>query len=291
MEIALYHPAFGYYRNRNPFGRQGDFYTAEQIQPVFGRLIAEYLRQLATDAELSEPVTLVELGAGRREMAEAFARFQYIGVDTEYGVMPERFTGIVFSNEFFDALPVDVLRGSEDGAVNLLVTCAADRFAWVEGSAVVSDIPLAPGELRELQHRRVEWLHTINARLEEGIIVTIDYGYLAREIPRFPRGTLMAYRKHQAREDVLNEPGEQDITAHVDFTALQSAGVNLGWETVRYESLAQALLRAGEADQFQSAMEGCDEAERVRHRLQVKTLLYGMGETFRVLVQRKTRHK
>src|SRR5688572_6356229 len=101
MDVALYHPEFGYYRHANdPFGTSGDFYTAEQLQPVFGRLIAAYLRMLWQEPQLP---TLVELGAGRGEWAEAFARFRYIPIDTGFAEMPQRSSGIISSNEFFYA--------------------------------------------------------------------------------------------------------------------------------------------------------------------------------------------
>src|SRR2546421_13129931 len=79
MDAALYHPEFGYYRRpRDPFGTRGDFYTAEQLQPVFGILIAERIRQLRERMGAPPEFTVVEAGAGRREMAEAFRDFPYI---------------------------------------------------------------------------------------------------------------------------------------------------------------------------------------------------------------------
>jgi SAM-dependent MidA family methyltransferase len=93
----------------------------------------------------------------------------------------------------------------------------------------------------------------------------------------------MAYRRHTAREDVLVDPGERDITAHVNFTALQEYGKTCALQAVRFESLAQLLLAAGEPDQFAAAL-GAGELSR---RTQLKTLLFGMGETFRALLQRK----
>ena len=118
-------------------------------------------------------------------------------------------------------------------------------------------------------------------------MVTIDYGFTRRELIRFPQGTLMSYRRHQALEDVLAEPGLRDITAHVAFTDLQERGECLGWQTIAFEPLAQIVLRAGEGDQFESALAGTTDAECAKHRLQLKSLLFGMGEVFRVLVQKK----
>jgi len=107
MEVALYHREHGYYRRaRDPFGKHGDFFTAEQLQPVFGILMAARVRELFR--ALGEPpeFTVVELGAGRGEMAPAFAEWNYAPVEVD-DALPESIHGIVFSNEFFDALPVD----------------------------------------------------------------------------------------------------------------------------------------------------------------------------------------
>jgi SAM-dependent MidA family methyltransferase len=95
----------------------------------------------------------------------------------------------------------------------------------------------------------------------------------------------MSYRRHTALEDVLEEPGERDITAHVCFTALED---HAAFQTMRFERLAQFLMAAGERDEFAAALAGADAAETQARRLQLKTLLFGMGETFRVLLQRKT---
>ena len=287
MEVALYHPEFGYYRrDRDPFGAEGDFYTAEQLQPVFGRLMASYLRTLAAEAGLIEPITVVELGAGREEMAEAFAAFRYLPVDIGKSELPQSFTGIVFSNEFFDALPVDVVAGRPQGTVERRVSFNGARFHWVDGPLAIG-MSLEEEVVREVQAERVRWLDRIDERLARGLVVTIDYGFTRRELIRFPQGTLMSYRRHQALEDVLAEPGMRDITAHVAFTDLQEHGEALGWQTLAFESIAQMVMRAGERDQFESALAGTTNAECAKHRLQLKSLLFGMGETFRVLVQKK----
>ena len=288
MEVALYHPEFGYYRKpAGVFGTSGDFYTAEQLQPVFGRLIARYLRMLAAEIDLPEPVTVVELGAGRAEMSEAFAGFRYIPVDIGFGAMPQRFSGIVFANEFFDAVPVDLIAARGASVVEVRVAFDGERFRWVDGPLVDLRVELEDGTRREIHTERLRWLDRIDEHLESGLIVIIDYGFTQKELLRFPEGTLMSYRRHQALDDVLAEPGNRDITAHVAFTELEEHGTRLGWRTVSFESLRAALLRAGESDQFAEAIGGTSEAEREKHRLQLKSLLFGMGEIFRVLVQRK----
>jgi SAM-dependent MidA family methyltransferase len=302
METALYHPTHGYYRrSRDPFGKAGDFYTAEQVQPVFGILMAARIRQLYREIGEPRDFTVVELGAGRREMAEAFSEWPYVPVDIESGELPGHFTGVVFSNEFFDALPVEVAICREGRFHRQSVAFSGGRFAWHTGGEVSADVdgylrryfpPPEEGRWYEANLAALDWIERIARALQSGFVLTIDYGYTRAESLRFPAGTLMGYHRHTAREQVLEDPGGRDITAHVNFTALQEtgaeAGAGHGLRTVRFESLAQTLLTAGEPDQFAAAL-GDDPARDLRRRLQLKTLLFGMGETFRVLLQSKER--
>jgi len=297
MELALYHPEHGYYRRaRDPFGKSGDFYTAEQVQPVFGILIAAYFRRLYEEMDRPAGFRIVELGAGRAEMARELSAFDYTPVDVDRGELPEKFTGAVFANEFFDALPVEAVVQRGGRLLRMLVGWSGERFEWIEGEPAAPAIqsyvdayiaPLEEGALIEANVEGLGWIERIAARLERGFVLAIDYGYTTRESIRFPRGTLMSYRRHTAAEDVLADPGECDITAHVCFTALERHAARCGFETVRFESLARTLLDAGEADQFAAALAATNGAETVRRRLQLKTLLFGMGETFRALLLRK----
>jgi len=111
----------------------------------------------------------------------------------------------------------------------------------------------------------------------------------AREFPRYREGTLMSYHRHTASPDVLADPGNRDITAHVPFSVMERELRDAGMEPERFEKLALFLLSVGEADQFAAALAGADEREALKRRMQLKTLLYGMGETFRVLVAKSAR--
>ena len=278
MEAALYHPEHGYYRRKqDPFGKKGDFFTAEQIQPVFGLLMAARVRQLYAGMGKPRDFTVVELGAGRREMSEAFAEWNYIGVDLDGGALPERFTGVVFSNEFFDALPVEAAVFSNGEYRRQCVAFADGAFRWALGDTVSGEAghffrayfpPPEEGRWYEANLAALDWMDRISHSLEDGYVLSIDYGYTRKESIRFP---------------------ERDITAHVNFTALEERGAERGLETERFETLAQTILAAGEADRFASALAAEDERENLRRRMQLKTLLFGMGETFRTLLQRKRR--
>jgi SAM-dependent MidA family methyltransferase len=295
MESALYDPVHGYYRwAHDPFGKHGDFYTAEQLQPVFGILMAARVRMLYEEMGAPPEFTVVELGAGRGEMAEAFSRWRYIPVDLAQGALPGRFRGVVFCNEFFDALPVEAVC-YRAGCHRELRVGWNERFVWTEGGVARDELadylrryfpPPEEGAQYEVSLEALHWMERIARALEAGFVITIDYGYTRAESMRLPSGTLMSYRRHLADEAVLDDPGGKDITAHVCFTALEEYGAHIGLEAVRFETLAQTLLAAGEPDQFAAALAASTEAEELQRRLQLKNLLFGMGETFRTLIQR-----
>jgi len=297
MEVALYHPEHGYYRRAaHPFGREGDFFTAEQIQPVFGILIASLIRELYHAMGAPDGFTVVELGAGRCEMADAFSEWSYLPIEIGSGNLPEHFTGVVFSNEFLDALPVDAVL-FKDGAFHLQRVAFHDgAFYWLTGETVDEEThrylhdyyPAAEeGRCYEVNLEALRWLKRIASSLTKGYVLTIDYGITRAESVRFPTGTLMGYRRHTAQDDVLTDPGARDITAHVNFTALEETGIACGLVNESFKTLAQTLLSAGERDQFAAALGAPGTGEELRRRMQLKTLLFGMGETFRVLLQRK----
>jgi SAM-dependent MidA family methyltransferase len=299
METALYHAEHGYYRHAGDrFGVAGDFFTAEQVQPAFGILIAAVIGRLREEMGAPDDFTVVELGAGREEMAEFFREWRYLPVDVDRGALPDRFHGVVFSNEFFDALAVDVAVYRDGAFRERRVDLAGEGFGWCDAERVGAELddyyrrffpPPVEGNVYEASLAALRWIERIARSLESGYALTIDYGYTMREWVRFPLGTLMGYRRHTAREAVLEEPGERDITAHVNFAALEAAGAAHGLETLRFETLARTLLDAGERDQFARVLDTADAKEQLRRRMQLKTLLFGMGETFRTLLVRKTR--
>lgn len=293
-EIALYDDLYGYYRrpHADPFGTEGDFFTASQLQPLFGRVVASSIRAWKEAMGAGGEFTVGEWGAGRGDMAEALSEFRYFAVDAGRGAPPAQFTGVVFSNELFDALPVDVARRQAGVWRQRRVALDGERLCWVDGD-VLPCAPFAMEDLPEIDSLEVEipvrmetTLRSMTNGLTRGYVMTIDYGITERERIRFPSGTLMSYRRHHASEDVLRNPGEQDITAHVPFDRLMDAARSCGLECVYFETMSRWLLSLGESA-LRKALEADGEAERQRLRLQLKTLLVGMGETFRVAVWKK----
>lgn len=258
MEMALYDDELGYYRG-DPFGKSGDFYTASQLQPVFGAFVAALARHVDAGFE-----HFIDVGAGRGELRSSFGEGSYWPVE-KGAEIPKTKNAILFSNELIDAMPVDVLEA--DGKTMLMVDWDGEKLAWM------------PHEPREgsMEIRRGLRAHLEEAyrSIEKGSYILIDYGYREGEYRRFPMGSLMSYRKHVASDEVLRDPGERDITAHVDWARLLREAEAVGWKIRSVETLRAAMLSLGE--DVLASLNSLGE-------MQFRTLFFGMGESFDVVV-------
>ena len=200
--------------------------------------------------------------------------------------------GCIFSNELLDALPVHRVVQRESELREIYIGAEGGELQEVEGPLSSPTIaryleqygaPLERDQFAEVNLAALEWLERAAAALERGFLVTIDYGHRARELygPGHLRGTLLAYREHRAEEDWLAAPGEQDLTAHVNFTALEERGRELGLESIGYTPQSNFLLSLARA----IGMEQMDATSR----RQLIQLIHpeGMGEAFKVLIQAK----
>ena len=209
--------------------------------------------------------------------------------------------GCLFSNELLDALPVH-RTVMQDGAlkevfVNSVGGCFVDKIAPVSTCAMQEyfasqGIVLQEGQQAEAGLEACDWITEVGRRLERGFVLTIDYGHRAAELfdDHHMRGTLLAYQNHRATENYYASPGEQDLTAHVNFTALETWGKRAGLETAGMTSQTAFLMALGRGNEFADLYDaGQTELEQARARLQLKTLIYpeGMGERFQVLIQQK----
>ena len=202
---------------------------------------------------------------------------------------------IVFANEFFDALPVEVL--SEEGSLRVDVRDGRFVEAWAPASVAELEfldrygVRPETGERVEAPLAALAEMKRIANRVEHGFAVIIDYGYTRDEqLAGRHRGTIMSYRQHQASANPYTAPGEQDLTAHVNFTALAAAARQQGLRTQKVLTQSKFLMGIGEANQFADAFEQCRlPQERAKVALQLKHLITpaGMGETFHVLVTSK----
>ncbi|MFZ0481305.1 MAG: SAM-dependent methyltransferase [Terriglobales bacterium] len=199
---------------------------------------------------------------------------------------------IVFANEFFDALPVEIL--SARGKLHLAFE--ADRLieAWLPPTAAELEfldrysVHPEANERVEVPLAAQQWAAKIASRIRQGFLLAIDYGYTrAQQLAGRHRGTLMAYRRHSASPNPYEAPGEQDLTAHVNFTALTAALEQAGMQPQKLVTQSQFLMGIGERTQFSDAFEQCRlPQEQAKVALQLKHLISptGMGETFQVLV-------
>lgn len=328
MELCLYHPELGYYaRPQEKFGKSGDFFTSSDVHAVFGRLLARQFEEMWR--ALGEParVEVVELGPGRGLFARdvldwtaskfprLFAAMRYVLVERSAGLRqrlfetlrehvnrgkvevteklpPAREHAIVFANEFFDALPVDIV--AHEG----LVRVGEREGKFLETFAEPSDehfdhldrysVRPQGGERVEVGLEAPKRVAEIAGAIKRGFAIVIDYGYTRQEQAAGRHlDTLACYRQHQMSDDPYEAPGEQDITAHVNFSALQAAAEAAGMAKLGLVTQSQFLLGIGEETQFGDAFEGCAlPQEQAKVALQLKHLVTpaGMGETFHVLV-------
>ena len=202
---------------------------------------------------------------------------------------------IIFANEFFDALPVEVI--SPQG--ELRITTQNGRFVetWAPASAEELEfldrysVHPEAGERIEVPLTAQRYMSRIAAAVQHGFIIAIDYGYTREEqLAGRHRGTVTAFRQHSVSANPYEAPGEQDITAHVNFTAFAAAAEQNGMQVQPLLTQSQFLIGIGEENQFADAFEECRlPQERAKVGLQLKHLVTpaGMGESFQVLVASK----
>jgi len=334
MELCLYEPELGYYsRPREQFGKGGDFYTSSDVHAVFGRLLARQFVGMWRAMDSPERIDLIELGPGRglfardvldwsgKQFPDFFRALHYALVEQSEHLrlkLRERLQQhiaagkcevfdslesattaagdnlFVFGNEFFDALPVEVVDhrgavrvGYENGRfVESFVVPAAAENEFLDRFGVHPET----GERVEAPLLSLSWMGRIAESFEgrRGFLVLIDYGYTREEqLAGRHRDTIMCYRQHTASASPYEAPGEQDITAHVNFTALRERGVEHGLEELGLVTQSQFLIGIGEETEFAEAFQDCRlPQERAKVALQLKHLISpaGMGETFQVLL-------
>ncbi len=211
-------------------------------------------------------------------------------------------SGCFLSNELVDAFPVHVVEKHSGTLQEVFVVSRDDAFA--EEVRLSTDPRLAEhfawlgcgpveGNRAEVNLAAPGWMRQVAQRIEQGFVMTIDYGYPAEELyaPHRRAGTLMCYHRHQADDNPYDRVGEKDITAHVDFTALQKAGNEVGLETLWFGEQYRFLLGLGFFEELvRLEATAANEKEALALRLTLKNLIMpevGMGETFKVLIQGK----
>ncbi|HEX3371287.1 MAG TPA: SAM-dependent methyltransferase [Candidatus Acidoferrales bacterium] len=245
----------------------------------------------------------VERSAARRAMQRArIAAHVTAGHAVSASELPEKIAaGCIFSNELLDALPVHRVIMEHGALQEIFVGHQNDRFVDVPGAPSMpalqeyfneQGIVLADGQQAEVCFEACDWIECAGRALERGFVLTIDYGHDAGTLmnEQHNRGTLLAYREHTVTENILDAPGEQDLTAHVNFTAVDLWGRRAGLARTGLVTQSQFLVALGRGNEFADLYEaGQTELQKLRARLLLKNLIHpeGMGEKFQVLFQHK----
>jgi SAM-dependent MidA family methyltransferase len=268
-------------------------YTLQESSPALRAKLADNLRDYIATEKASVPEE-------RPIIAHRFIAAESIKDDQ----VPEgRRTGlwrtlapdrplIVFANEFFDALPVEIL--SSQGKLHLALEDNHLQEVWFPTQAEELkfldhySVHPEPGERIEAPMIAQHWIDQIAHSINRGFLLLIDYGYTRNEqLAGRHRGTLMAYRQHSVSLDPYLAPGEQDLTAHINFTGLAVACEHARMKVEKLLTQSQFLMGIGEKNQFADAFEDCRvPQERAKVALQLKHLITpeGMGENFQVLM-------
>jgi SAM-dependent MidA family methyltransferase len=323
MELALYAPGLGYYSaGASKFGAAGDFITAPELSPLFGHILARQLAdimslstphilelgagsgKLALDilselerlAQLPDSYSILEVSADLRQRQQSLLhkhlphlieRIQWLDA------LPAEISGAVIGNEVLDALPVHLLHWSDSRILERGVASKGSSFIWEER---LSEIPAllelarqirVPDDyLSEISLTARGLVSSLCERMNTGALLFIDYGFGAREYyhPQRSSGTLMCHYRHQAHDDPFFLVGLQDITAHVDFTAVAESAIDHGANLLGYTSQAHFLMNGGITDLISDiSPDNLREYLPLSAQIQKLTSPAEMGELFKVI--------
>ncbi|MBX3236372.1 MAG: SAM-dependent methyltransferase [Nitrospiraceae bacterium] len=335
MELALYHPQFGYYvrpveASKERIGWSGDFYTSSDVHPILGQALAKQAWQLDEALGHPNPFTVVEMGPGKGLLARDFLaacahapagfrdRLRYVLIERSASMrtqqqqnlapwlgeagqvawidrladLPQQsVTGLFFSNELVDAFPVHRLAVLDGRPQELWVDYRDGRF--VETYRPMSDalsaylrdgqISLPDGYRTEINLAALDWMTQVAQVMDRGVVLTIDYGHTADDLygPERKQGTFLCYYSQTTTEDAFDRVGYQDMTAHVDFTALARIGARAGLEVTGFTNQMSFLIGLGMEQMLESLPPESPEFFAAIQLLRPD----GMGRTFKILVQ------
>lgn len=339
MELALYHPASGYYvrptddPHTERIGWSGDFYTSSDVHPILGEALAKQALQIDTLLGRPDPLTVVEMGPGKGLLArdflaagarlpESFSRrlryllierspamrdlqrqqlAAWIGpghpvswVDHLSELPTESVVGLFLSNELVDAFPVHRVQMVAGRAQEIYVQWRDGTFSETLGPLSSPALEqylgrfaptLADGYRTEINLAAEQWMREVARCLARGLVITIDYGHTSQDLygPDRSQGTLLCYYHQTASEDPYSRVGEQDMTAHVDFTCLATVGEEAGLHTTGFTNQMSFLMGLGMEQMLEALQPESPEFYAAIQLLRPE----GMGRTFKVLIQHK----
>ena len=332
MQLALYAPGLGYYSSgATKLGSAGDFVTAPEISPLFGRTLAQQIMQIMRSMPAPD---LLEFGAGSGKMAldilleldrfDALPKKYYIldvsaelrlrqqtlfaehaphltGIIEWLEQLPPRFSGVILANEVLDAMPVHSVVWRDQAIFERGVIWENEHFGWQDRPIRNAKLAAMATELSSLinpfNEKSLRYLSEINLNahffmrslaeiLQQGVILLIDYGFGRAEYyhPQRNQGTLMCHYRHHAHEDPFYLPGLQDVTSHVDFSAITEAVEDTDLQLCGYTTQAHFLINCGITDILaQVSAENIHRYLPQANQLQRLISPAEMGELFKVI--------
>ena len=323
MELALYAPGLGYYTaGAQKFGTEGDFITAPELSTLFGRTVARQLVEvmqastphilelgagsgkLALDilgeleklGALPDSYSILEVSADLRERQQTLLRekLPHLADRVHWlDTLPDKISGTVIGNEVLDALPVHLLYWTNHRILERCVTNENNHFIWQDRLPqtpalldIAKKLKVPDDYLSEISLTASGLIASLCERMDKGAMIFIDYGFGAREYyhPQRTRGTLMCHYRHHSHDDPFYLPGLQDITAHVDFTAVAEAAIDHGAHFLGYTSQAHFLINNGVTDFLgEVSAQDVKAYAPLSAQLQKLTSPAEMGELFKVI--------
>ncbi len=324
MEMTLYYPSLGYYNSqRNKIGKEGDYYTSPVLSSLFGELIGKQMEEM-WNLLSQKPFTIVEYGAGTGALCHDILQYLhknptlYAGLTyciiekgeamqkKQQELLTEKVswyasikeiapvTGCVLSNELLDNFAVhrvkmknelmEVYVDYEDDFKEVLQPANTQLKNYLKEQAII----LPENYTTEINLTATNWIKEIALNMERGFVLTIDYGYSSEEYysPQRNSGTLTCYKGHQVNFSPYSDIGGQDITAHVNFSALSLWGKKYGLECAGFTTQSNFLRSLGLMNYLRN-LELQDLQNNRGLILQIQKLLMDMGTKFKVLIQQK----
>jgi SAM-dependent MidA family methyltransferase len=329
ISAALYHPEFGYYMSeKQKIGREGDFITTSNISDLYGRLVAKWVSSIYKEQQLPAVFCEIGAGNGRFakafldewkqsmeiplkyiivESSPFHRKLQNQLLSSDYSIIQAEslseinpFEGIVFSNELFDAFPVHVIE-KEQGQLFEIVVGIKDESLYEQKIPLTnqkilsflqeSNLYLKDSQRIEIPLAMEIMLQNISRVLQKGLMVTADYGYTNEEWmePLHRKGSLRGYYQHKMIDNVLQYPGEMDITSHIHFDYLIEKGGHCGLNFLTKLRQDEFLLKAGILHELTSHYDPNPFSEVSKRNRAIRSLIMpgGISTYFNIIIQQK----
>ena len=328
MELCLYNPGLGYYSRVSPFQ---DYYTNVDV-PYFAQILSKIFYKLwQEEFKNKTDFKIIELGSGegklakkiletiKKELPDFYEKLHYIGIErsstrlkmceelsalfpkkieflSEFNYKENSVAGIIFSNEFFDALPVRRIFKKENKIFEIFIVKNLKELLMPPSKEVMEYLLWLGSEPKEgcFGEAHIEsraWIRQLCKSLKEGALLTIDYGFETEELYSDFRkeGTLLCHFNHQTNRDFYCNLGKQDIPSHINFSTLMKEADNWNVKTIAFKTQSQFFIENGLEKFIEEIPMIQEPKDRLRMTSSLKTLIHpeGMGGTFKVLLQKK----